>query len=338
MTQIGCILFEPTGPLMFRGPMEFTPVVRGPQTLARTLPLPLPSTVAGCLATLLIDKGLSNPPKEVANWDNALKQVLGLSEEAYLRGPYLLVEEKVYVPFGDGVIELDKLVRALKGISVKRLICEGKPLADLIKSIPLKKIEHVGIGLRRTAKAVERGLLYSAEFIDLISTFHGRKVYVAVDIHGETALNKLSSAEQYVMRLGGEGRVVRIHLRERSYLWEEVKEIIERIEPSEKLLYLISPSLLRTPLTHLTPITSTKTPKFSINGFELELLTGRIDILGTGFDIRLGIRKPMYASLTPGSLITARFKDNSLVKLYELGTSNLGGRLGYGTFIPVANF
>lgn len=338
MTQVGCILFEPIGLLMFRGPMEFTPVVRGPQTLARTLSLPLPSTVAGCLATLLIDKGLSNPPKDAANWDDALKQVLGLSEEAYLKGPYLLVEEKVYVPFGDGVIELDKLIRALKGINVKRLISEGKPLVDLIKPIPLKRIEHVGIGLRKTAKAVERGLLYSAEFIDLRSTFPGRKVYVAVDIRGETVLNKLSSAEQYVIRLGGEGRVVRIHLKDRSYLWEEVKEIIERIEPSEKLLYLISPSLLRTPLTHLTPITSTKTPKFTINGFELELLTGRIDVLGAGFDIHFGIRKPMYASLAPGSLIMARFEDKSFVKLYELGVTNLGGRLGYGTFIPVAYF
>ena len=332
---VGCITFEPTGPSMFRGPMEFTPTVRGPQTLARTLTLPSPSTVAGSLATLLIDKGISSPARNPTDWEDALELVLELGEESCLKGPYLLVDEEIYVPFQDGVVKLEELVRAIKEADIEKLIHEGRSLDNIIMPMPLKRVEHVGIGLRRATKAVERGFLYSADFVDLPSTFPGRKVFIAVDVHGATALNNLSVIEDYVMRFGGEGKVVRIKVRERSYLWEEVGDMTAKVEQHRALLYLISPALLRTPLTSLVPITSAKAPMLVIDGFELELLTGRIEILGAGFDILRGIRKPMYASLMSGSLLEAQIEQGSLVRLYRKGISHIGNRLCYGTFIPI---
>jgi len=319
--------------------MEFTPTVRGPQTLARTLPLPLPSTIAGCLATLLLDKVISNLPEEVCDsWEDALIQILGLNDEACLRGPYLLVDDEVYVPFGEELIKLRDLFEKFRKINVKEAIYEGKLFRDVLEPIMirLRKVEHVGIGLEKASKRVKRGLLYSAEFIDYLSTFKGRKVSIALDIHGMTALNKLSFTERYIMRLGGEGKTVRIKISERSYLWEDVTRILGEIESKrECLIYIVSPSLIRTPLTDLTPIITLRRPKFSIGGISLELLAGHINILGAGFDVRHGVRKPMYASLAYGSLLIAKIEQVDLAKLYRHGLSDVGGKLGYGTFIPL---
>jgi len=340
MKRVGSILFEPDSVLMFRGPMEFTPTIRGPQTFARTLPLPLPSTIAGCLATLLLDKEVSSLPKAPTSWVDALAQVLKLGDEACLRGPYLLVDDEVYVPFGEGLIKLRGLLEKFRKINVKEVIYKGKLFSDVLEpiTIRLKKIEHVGIGLEKPSKRVKRGLLYSAEFIDYLSTFKGRKISIAIDIHGTTALNKLSFTEQYIMRLGGEGKTVRIKTNERSYLWETVTRILREIESKrEYLLYMISPALIKTPLADLTPVITIRRPKFSINGIDLELLAGRIDVLGAGFDIRYGIRKPVYASLMYGSLLIAKIGQVNLAKLYRCSLSDVGGKLGYGTFIPLPN-
>lgn len=334
MKHIGSILFEPNGPLMFRGPMEFTPTIRGPQTLARTLPLPLPSTTAGCLATLLLDKGVTSLPITAPNWEEALIQVLGLRGKACLRGPYLLVNDEVYVPFEEGVIKLRDLLEKSKEIEN---VIYGDEFFKKLKPIivQLKKIEYVGIGLNRVTKAVKRGLLYSAEFVDYLSTFKGCRVSIAVDVHGETALNNLPQ-EQYIMRLGGEGKTVQIKTSKTSYLWKTVSEVIRKVGfKKEYLIYMISPALIKTPLTSLTTVVSTRKPKLSINHIDVELLAGRVSVLGVGYDIRSKIRKPMYASITYGSLLMIKIEKANLTELYQHGLSEIGNKLGYGTFIPL---
>jgi len=91
----------------------------------------------------------------------------------------------------------------------------------------------------------------------------------------------------------------------------------EEIESkTECIMYIVSPTLIKTPLADLTPVVTTIGPKFSINGIDLELLVGHIDVLGAGFDVRRGIRKPMYASLTYGSLLIAKIEQFDLTKLY----------------------
>lgn len=338
MRPVGSILFEPNGPLMFRGPMEFMPTVRGPQALARTLPLPLPSTIAGCLATLLLDKGVASLPKTPVSWEDALIQVLELSDKACLRGPYLLVDNEVYIPFETGVIKLRDLVRKFREIDIKEAIY-GDEIRHMLESlmIRLEKIEYVGIGLEKATKAVKRGLLYSAEFVDYPSTFKGHKVSIAMDVYGATALTKLPSSEQYIIRLGGEGRTVRVKINEVSYLWEAVNEIEKRIEPISKgeyIIYVVSPVLMKTPLANLAPVIVSR-PKFSIKGIDAELLVGRVDVLGAGFDIHREVRKPMYASLLYGSLLKVNTRKRNMIELYRQGLSDVGNKLGYGTFIPL---
>jgi CRISPR-associated protein Cmr3 len=46
-------LFKLQEPMLFRGSMEFSPNVRGPKTIATSLILPTPSTIAGALGNLL---------------------------------------------------------------------------------------------------------------------------------------------------------------------------------------------------------------------------------------------------------------------------------------------
>jgi len=48
-------LFKLQEPMLFRGSMEFSPNVRGPKTIATSLILPTPSTIAGALATFYLD-------------------------------------------------------------------------------------------------------------------------------------------------------------------------------------------------------------------------------------------------------------------------------------------
>jgi len=338
MIHVGSVLFEPNDLLMFRGHMEFTPTVRGPQTLAKTLPLPLPSTIAGCLATLLLDKGISATPKDFVGWEDSLIQVLRLDKGACFRGPYLLVDYEVYTPFEEGFIKLTDLNKTFRELSLEEAVRKATVLREILEPliVRLKKVESVGIGLERSTKTVRRGLLYSAEFIDYLSTFSGRKVSIAMDVYGTTALNGLSPTERYVMRLGGEGRTVQIRMEEKRYLEEGVKEIVEKVSSEKEcLIYMVSPALMKTPPVNLTPVVSTSRPRFSISGIRVELLAGRIDILGTGFDLHGRIRKPMYASLTHGSSLLAKLEQVSLTELYRRGLSDVGGKLGYGTFIPL---
>jgi CRISPR/Cas system CMR-associated protein Cmr3 (group 5 of RAMP superfamily) len=330
---VGSVLFEPNDLLMFRGPMEFTPTVRGPQAIARTLPLPLPSTIVGCLATLLLDRGVSAMPKASASWEDGLIQVLGLDGEACFRGPYLLVDNEVYVPFEEGLIRLADLSEVLGRLRFEEVVGGAVPLHEALEQrmIHLKKVESVGIGLEKATKTVKHGLLYSAEFVDYRSTFNGRKVCIAMDVYGETALNTLPSTEGYVIRLGGEGRTVQVRIEGARHLEEEVEKIAAE---GRSLIYVVSPALMRTPLAGLAPVVSTRKLKFSISNVPVDLLVGRIDVLGVGFDIRRGIRKPMYASLTHGSLLLTEVKRADLIKLYRRGLSDVGCKLGYGTFIP----
>jgi len=101
MNRIGSVLFEPHGPLIFRGPMEFTPFAKGPQVFARTLMLPPPSTIAGCLATLLLDKGKATLPEtygeNYSSWEEPLLKVLNFEKDAFFRGPYIIVNENIYI-------------------------------------------------------------------------------------------------------------------------------------------------------------------------------------------------------------------------------------------------
>jgi len=55
------VLFSLYESMLFRGSMEFSPFVRGPKTVARSLILPTPSTIAGALASLSLDVRRASP-------------------------------------------------------------------------------------------------------------------------------------------------------------------------------------------------------------------------------------------------------------------------------------
>lgn len=59
-------------------------------------------------------------------------------------------------------------------------------------------------------------------------------------------------------------------------------------------------------------------------------------LLGAGYDLSRGVRKPMYVALEPGSILKIHAKNPEAISpLYEKGISSIGGKLGYGTFLPI---
>ncbi|MEM3372579.1 MAG: hypothetical protein QXO55_08215, partial [Candidatus Korarchaeum sp.] len=63
-------------------------------------------------------------------------------------------------------------------------------------------------------------------------------------------------------------------------------------------------------------------------------ISGESAVLGAGFDIGRGKRKPIYTSLNPGSIV---FLEGSfdLKQIYLDASLGEASSLGYGTLIPV---
>lgn len=337
------------GPLLFRAPGEFTPTARGPQAFARSLPLPTPSTIAGCLATAAGRR----PAGQVTSWASAVEEVLNLGERGYLRGPYLIADDRIYVGFGDKVVDVDSL-KSLERVDLLEELTKGQSLDSLLSSLlhaqDVKKVQRVGTGLTAT-KAVDRehGLMYLAEMVDYESTFETSEVSIAVDAHHID----LSGAAERIVRLGGEGKVTRIELatEEETTLWKRVERSLKRLSKSVYLC-LITFAFLETPSKELELLARgawlwpsfirpvKKLVQESVAGcVRVEYVVGEVMLLGAGFDLLRGVRKPCYIALKPGTVIKVRVERgepaNVIRDLYERGLSMHGGRLGYGTFIPV---
>jgi len=161
------VLFRLYEPMLFRGPMEFSPFVRGPKTIARSLILPTPSTIAGALATLCLDVQKAQPP-QAGRWEEEITEVLGL--DGALKGPYLLVESngrgEIYTQFMNHLVMIDEIIGALQSLDRDLkdiLISEKKRLRGLLEENHVHfyqpvLVERVGIRLEREHKhVVEKG-------------------------------------------------------------------------------------------------------------------------------------------------------------------------------------
>jgi len=244
----------------------------------------------------------------------------------------------IYILFKEKFINLDDLIKIFSEININEIIYERKDIEELFKPVIIypKKIEYIGIGLKKPLKGIQQGLIYSIEFIDYIATFNNEKVYIAIDIHGNTALNNLSLKECYITRLGGEGRTVTVKFSKKRYLWDKIRGLIDSMSSAQEyLVYMLTPSLMRTPLKDLKPLITPRTMSISVANVCVELLAGRLDILGAGFDIRYGVKKPVYASIIPGSLLRIKDKQLTPFEIYRKGLSEIGSKLGYGTFVPL---
>jgi CRISPR-associated protein Cmr3 len=356
-------------PMLFRGPMEFSPYVRGPKTIASSLILPTPSTIAGALATLCLDTQKASPPRAV-EWEEEVVEVIGL-DQARLKGPYLIVEggggEEVYTQFTDHLAKFEEVVRALQSLDQDlrdALMVKKKKLKELLEENNVNFYqptfsETVGTRLERGYKRVmERGGLYTVQMVDY-STLHSSKrgmiigkafdnLSVAIDICGRSKISDLERRES-VLRFGGEGRLSHLIIKEGEPVTSRVKELLAGFERGEAYLYLITHSLYKSGKDHakvhevcrggyVTP-TIWRRLEGVLRGIspsiEPKYMIGECTIFGAGYSISGEVRKPIYSALSPGTIIKVEGTKEGLFSLYKEGVSEAGSEIGYGTVIPI---
>jgi CRISPR-associated protein Cmr3 len=340
------VKFKPIEPMMFRGPGEFSPVARGPQAHATSLPLPTPSTVSGCLATAMDRK----PTASTASWDDAVEEALGLKDKGFLRGPYLIVNDEIYLWYQEKLVNSENL-KTLRRIELREALREGKPLDDLLNPLRIETVLRVGIGLKE-GKTVdsERGLMYLAKFVDYEATFKTTAVWIAVEVHNFD----VKGVSGKIVRLGGEGKLARLDVvgvdENKAKLYSFVEDFIRR--PSDvAYLYLVTHAFIQEVSSGLEKIddgvylwpgitrhVNDLMNKVTNGGVDVEYIIGRTVLLGAGYDLSRNVKKPMYIALEPGSILKVHLKANPrelIYRLYEKSLSFVGGKLGYGTFLPI---
>lgn len=337
------IRFKPMEPMMFRGPGEFSPVARGPQAYATSLPLPTPSTVSGCLAAAMEKR----PVASTTSWSSAVEEALGLKEKGFLRGPYLMINNDIYLQYLDKLVNSESL-KMLRRIELREAFSEGKFLDDLLNPLRVERIPRVGIGLKEE-KVVdsEHGLMYLANFVDYEATFKTTDTWVAIETYDFDAKD-LSGK---VVRLGGEGKLAQLDVidEKKAKLWSFVEDFLRN--PSDiAYLYLLAHAFIQKVSSGLEKVKSgtylwpgiTKQVNDFVNAVtngtaNIEYIVGKTALLGAGYDLSRHVKKPMYVALEPGSILKVHLKASSktLVDLYRNSLSFVGGRLGYGTFIPI---
>jgi len=354
------ILFLTMEPMMFKGASEFSPASRGPQTSAWSRPLPPPSTITGALATLILQyENRPSPRGDPMAWYEEISGIFGKGSTV-LRGPYLIDSKGViYVQYGNGVLQLDELVKSLlKG----ELFEASRELNKAAKKFELGYIDSVGIRLsdmRKAAGKDERGLLYSTRMVDYGKIGERNNVGCSIMVEVLKASDSLKKALETpkVIRLGGEGRLVKATTNEIQPISEFVRTENDgsnnlRLYLATSILFEASPRLVSNNVFEVGGAKvegATTFVSFSVEerlrtylndiGFTVTSIeiTGRLGIVG-GFSVAKAARKPMYAALHPGSIIEITrdlpFSKGGCYKLYSEGLG-LFRDLGYGTIIPV---
>ncbi|MEM2851418.1 MAG: hypothetical protein QXW18_06425, partial [Candidatus Bathyarchaeia archaeon] len=135
-----------------------------------------------------------------------------------------------------------------------------------------------------------------------------------------------------------------------AIMWKEVEKLLEKPK-SKAYLHLITYALLEEkPVeggfveegVYMWPnlISSVRKliSQLSRGKVKVQHVWASIRLLGAGFDLARGVRKPSYLALTPGSIIEIEIdgsSKDSLLELYYKGLSARANSLGYGTFLPI---
>ncbi|MEM3404676.1 MAG: type III-B CRISPR module-associated Cmr3 family protein [Sulfolobales archaeon] len=347
MTEAVSISFRITEPMMFRGPGEFDPFVRGTYSRALTLAIPSPSTVAGTLATYCISELGKTAPSSV-DWLEKYLSVLGSDVE--IRGPLiklnceLMAEDRL----SGGFLTLEKIKQKCEK-EWKKLSQKANSLKQLDENLKKEKFEpsvevekNVRAGVRLQTregipmKSAKEGFLYGAEYIDYIGK-RGKKtgepsVEIIAEIRGEL-VKSLSSARELPVKFGGEGRVALLSFQQGEEILSEIKE---RLWNDQEKHYGFLAIYLATPTLFKGGVRVEKYVKQWAENMNYRFvgLSGESALLSTGFMIREERRKPIYTSFSPGSII---FLEGSfdLLGIYHDKTLSQASMLGYGTYIPI---
>lgn len=339
--------FKVASPLTFKGPEEFSPMSRGPLASARCLPLPLPSTIAGALASLIVNLFGRKPIS--GGWVEEVLSVLG--QDFRMKGPYLVVGDDVFVQYGEdklvNVEDLGVLSKTHEEL-LKYAQREGgleELLKRSLKPVSSIKTQRVGIGLRVRADGAkvveeERGLIYTIEEVDY--RVLGSPAYIAADVSGL----ELDNLKGSIVKFGGEGRFAKLQV-EKPRLYDFVNSMLADFKGGYVNVYVASYALLKAsegagyekvnPMCYIFPSYVNRLRELVENfGAKLKGVIGSLRLIGTGYSILRGTKKPMYATLVPGTILLLYCSPQAVRAMFERGLSEIGFELGFGTIVPIA--
>ena len=239
-------VFRSTWPMSFRRPGVFEAHVHGPGAASETLVYPMPSTIAGALASLAYEAGLCSS-SELA--ERAEKEPYGdtsLCLERLLGENYRIYtglarhRGELYAYTGQSLVKLDQLKQALAEAAKEgpsRLASTLTHMLQQLQSIKPGRLRRTGVALNRVAKTAAPGLLYSIEMLDPI-TQDVTPLEILALIQADRSLRG-----SYLVALGGEQRPAKLTLTTRG---TDPQQLLTEHRGSERaLLMLVSPALLR---------------------------------------------------------------------------------------------
>jgi len=348
--QLLTLRLRPLEPLMLRGAGEFDPSSRGVYSYASSLILPRPSTMVGVLVSALLQGGSAGACVSASSWESVLKECyIRVFDECgieALRGPYIVWRGTVYAPvliegrlalvdykqvkyflleeYGD---VLDQLFS--RSGPAERTVAAMKLAERDLKgwAIPLERISLTGIHLKSRkgggGKVVEEGYIYTARLVPY-PTDTEIVFYLLVRDPERVASRLRGNA----VKLGGEGRVVRIEVERTSEGPEALSSYMG--VGGARYAILVSPMPL-------------------IGGPPALPYIGRYATVGLGFSLAKRRRKPILPCIAEGSIVRidgyAKGVDWGDVLRYGLygiaprtGEDELLkhlGRLGYASFLSM---
>lgn len=360
MRPIASILFKPLSMASFRWGGEFSPQVRGPQSYARSRPVPLPSTITGTLAGLALslnrkDLCVDAHTDIYSNTYRGLNQIFeGKDSEekpsVVFRGPYIYVGSPGY-----------NIVCALYGEESLLCISSNREV-KLVQWLPTTS---TGIALDSLSRTTMRGMIYTIVYHDLNATINiiARKYGlspvrsgVLVEVysrHDEEALvgdylSRLKTLDSLKTSMGAEQRPFEIRVLEENPVYGLVADL------GDECLYwhIVSPVLLpperlaggmlERPLTDYARSLLVKViGLFGLDVCGENIVPCRIgdkivfSSISLGYDMCLNRRRPALPAVLPGAGFYARPpKGRDALEIYMRG----GGKysmLGWGTVLPL---
>ncbi len=201
----------------------------------------------------------------------------------------------------------------------------------LVKEPLCKPDPRTGIALEvrglQKEKKVREGFLYSATYVAYrIDKSDGVSIYVETD-------GLPFEEEKAVVKLGGEGRIAIMKIMNATPLFKRIDELFR--ERSETFaLYLATPALFDAGILKEGDKTIIEKEVEDRTGLTVIQSTYRTGVLGGGFRLRDGKRKPIYMKLLSGSVFFVE-GDIDLKDLWWSCGLGKGWEIGYGTLIPI---
>ncbi len=315
------IEFEIFEGLVFNKPSLKSPEFRGPFTVQKSYVLPLPTTILGTIVTALNLKSYNDI--DWSNSENVLEVFRNYLGEFEFFGPYLKVknnkESKIYVNLNERLIRIEDLYTKISNI-IKELSKEKGDFENRIKryfdrkrkriifpkesQFQLHAINKIGICLEKGdvknigAKYVREGYLYTQEVLFYTSDISRYRICLDAK---KCDKNKIKDVDGKIVRFGGEGRISKIEVTDKSGL---LKYIEEKVKPSNYHV-LMSYAIVDVEIKDYSDYSSIMNQLRNelLNRYGFEIITGELHTQSLGWDLKNDRLKPYYILISPGSII-----------------------------------